>query len=63
MILTYQKEFYKSSNELEKTEKQRNKASNGFTLEKKEVFKKEEGQEEEEDNKDGLTKEGIMRTD
>ena len=70
MILTCWNYFiskieFKSQNELDKTDRQRNKAKIGLTLEKKKDsgFRKEEGREEEEKNKDGLTRERIMRTD
>ena len=48
-----------------KTDRQRNEARIGLTLEKKKDsgFRKEERREEEEKNKDGLTREGIMHTD
>ena len=56
---------FKSQNELDKTDRQRDKEKIRLTLEKKKDsgIRKEEGREEEEKNKDGLTRERIMRTD
>ena len=70
MILTCWNDFiskieFKSRNEQDKTDRQRKEAKIGLTLENKKDpgFRKEEGREEEEKNKDGLTNEGVMRTD
>ena len=50
---------------MDKIDRQRNKAKIGLTLESKKDsgFRREEGREEEEKNKEGLTREGIMRRD
>ena len=62
MILTSKIEFKsRNGSEEDRQTEEHKEARNGLTLKNNEVFRKQEGREEEEKNKDGLTKEGVIQ--